>query len=256
MDQPKPQMKLQLPFLKELQSLDRQIFRLAKDRREKPKALDALDREVAGKRSLHDSALKDTKDARLEVEKKELDLKDREERRKRLEGQRDQAKTNKEYQAFNFEIAAAKSEGSKIEDEILKLMAVVDDSVKKSGEAKQVLDELASKFGEVKAVVDSELAKVDNELKVLREKRAAAAAAVSPEFMKIYDRIHKAKIDAVALAPAVHEHKDDSWRCGACHMDVNFQEVNVIMKGRDPVICRSCSRMLYIDAQPQPAPAK
>lgn len=250
----KPMMKAQIPQLKLLQDIDKQVFRWTKERREKPKALDAADREVAAKKAEHDAKAKDVDAVKKEVAKREEDLKEREERRKRLEAQRDQSKSNKEYQGYNFEIAAAKAEGGKIEEEILKLMNAVEEASAKVAEAKAVLDQAAGRHGEAKKVVDAELSKIDEELKSLRDRRAAAAAEVHPDYLKMYDRIHKAKPDAVALAAAIKE--ADGWHCGGCRMDVNFQEVNVIMKGKDPVICRSCSRILYLDSQPQTVPAK
>lgn len=255
MDQPqKPLMKAQIAPLRALQDLDKQIFRWNKDRMQKPRALEPLDREVNAKKGEHDGKLKAAKDAKLEVEKKELDLKERDERRKRLEGQRDTSKSNKEYQSYNLEIAAIRTEAGKIEEEILKLMASVEDATKLAGDAKTAMDAALGKHGEAKKGVDAEIAKIDEEIRGLRERRAAAAKEVDGEFLKIYERIHKAKPDAVALAAVVQE--DDGYHCGGCRMGITFQDVNTVMKGKDPVQCRSCSRLLYLEAKPQAAPAK
>jgi predicted nucleic acid-binding Zn-ribbon protein len=109
------------------------------------------------------------------------------------------------------------------------------------------------KHADAKKLVDGEIAKIDEELKGLRERRAAAAKDVDAEFLKIYERIHKAKPDAVALAAVVQE--EDGYHCGGCRMGITFQDVNTVMKGKDPLQCRSCSRLLYLEAKPQAAPA-
>lgn len=250
----KPIMKAQIPHLRALQDLDKQIYRWNKDRMTKPRALEPIEREMSAKRAEHDGKVKAAKDAKLEVEKRELDLKERDERRKRLEGQRDTSKSNKEYQGYNLEIAAIRTDAGKIEEEVLKLMASVEEAMKLAGEAKAAMDVTAAKHAEAKKLVDGEIAKIDEELKALREKRAAAAKEVDADFLKIYDRIHKAKPDAVALAAAVEE--ADGFHCGGCRMGITFQDINTVMKGKDPVQCRSCSRILYIEAKQQPAPAK
>ncbi|MCE9584524.1 MAG: hypothetical protein K8T20_18705 [Planctomycetes bacterium] len=255
MDQPlKPTMKDQVSLLRVLQDLDKQIFRWNKDRMQKPKALDAVEKDVSAKRGEHDAKVKAAKDAKLEVEKRELELKEREERRKRLEGQRDQSKSNKEYQGYNFEIAAIKTESGKVEEEVLRLMSSVEEATKISGESKAVLDVSAAKHAEAKSAVDAELAKIDAELKSLRDRRLAATASLDPDFLKMYDRIHKAKADAVALAPAVKV--GDGFHCGGCRMEITFQDINTVMKAKEPVQCRSCGRILYLEVKAEPAPAK
>ncbi|KAF0242107.1 MAG: Zn binding [Planctomycetota bacterium] len=250
----KPIMKAQIPHLRALQDLDKQIFRWNKERLQKPRALDSIDKEVAARRAEHDGKLKSSKDAKLEVEKKELDLKEREERRKRLEGQRDQSKSNKEYQGYNIEIAAIRNDAGRIEDDVLKLMSSVEDATKLAGEAKSAMEAAQGKHDEAKMGVDAEIAKIDEELKGLRDRRAAAASAVDADFLKIYERIQRSKTDAVALAAAVQE--ADGYHCGACRMGITFQDINTVMKGKDALQCRSCSRLLYLDAKPAPAPAK
>ncbi|MEK7467491.1 MAG: hypothetical protein AAB074_08780 [Planctomycetota bacterium] len=256
MDQqpPIPVMKAQIQHLRALQDLDKQIFRWNKDRLQKPRALDSIDKEVAAKRAEHDGKLKLSKDAKLEVEKKELDLKEREERRKRLEGQRDQSKSNKEYQGYNVEIAAIRNDAGRIEEDVLKLMSSMEEATRMAGEAKSAMESALGKHADAKKGVDSEIAKIDEELKGLRERRAAAASSVDADFLKIYERIQRSKPDAVALAAAVQE--ADGYHCGCCRMGITYQDINTIMKGKDALPCRSCSRLLYLDAKPAPAPAK
>jgi uncharacterized protein len=254
MDPQKPIMKAQIPHLRALQDLDKQIFRWNKERLQKPRVLDPIDKEVAARKAEHDGKLKSSKDAKLEVEKKELDLKEREERRKRLESQRDTSKSNKEYQGYNVEIAAIRNDAGRIEEEVLKLMSSVEDATKLAGEAKAAMEAALGKHGEAKKGVDAEIAKIDEELKALKDRRAGLAAEVDPDFLKIYERIQRAKPDAVALAAAIAE--SDGFHCSGCRMGITFQDVNNIMKGKDALQCRSCSRLLYMDAKPAPAPAK
>jgi hypothetical protein len=247
-------MNTQVPQLKALQDIDRQIFRWTKDRMAKPKALEGAEREVAAKKKDFDALSAEVKAARVEVDKRELDLKEKDERKKRLEAQRDQSKTNKEYQAYNFEIAAIRSESGKVEEDILRQMSAVEEVARKAEGAKGAASDAEGKLAELKKAVDAEIAKIDEELKGLRDRRGAAAAAVHPDYVKLYERILKAKPDSVALAPATEE--KDGWHCGGCRMEITFQDLNTIMKGKDPVTCRSCSRILYLDKSPQPAPAK
>jgi predicted nucleic acid-binding Zn-ribbon protein len=49
------------------------------------------------------------------------------------------------------------------------------------------------------------------------------------------------KPDLTALAKVV------DFTCGSCYMDVPRQQVNEILRGKQMVCCKSCSRILYIN---------
>jgi predicted nucleic acid-binding Zn-ribbon protein len=76
-------------------------------------------------------------------------------------------------------------------------------------------------------------------------------AGVDKEMLHRYERILQAKDDGVAMAPVImYESIEDEgavkyWGCGGCSVGVTSQDVNELRRGREIVLCRSCSRILY-----------
>jgi hypothetical protein len=64
---------------------------------------------------------------------------------------------------------------------------------------------------------------------------------IDSEALNKYEKIIHSKPDLTALARVV------DFTCGSCYMDVPRQQVNEILRGKQMICCKSCSRILYID---------
>src|SRR5258707_8199009 len=108
----------------------------------------------------------------------ELDIKTRDARIERLRTQQQVAKNNKEYQAFLIEISTEKVDRGKTEDELIKVMEIVEKAqAENAAMAANVATETA-KLTELKAQSGETLGKLKAEVDALRPAREAAAPAL------------------------------------------------------------------------------
>jgi predicted nucleic acid-binding Zn-ribbon protein len=231
---------MRLNALIALQGIDARLHALRRRRDAIPRALAAADAQLAGDRSALEAFRAGQKHGRVEIDRRELDVKTLEGRIQKLEAQLNTAKTNKEYALLKKEIDSLRADKGVIDEEILQQM-IAHEEHDKEGQA------LAAKAKEAEGAVAAErrqcetvLAEIDREIAALASERAAAAAQVDPDLLRAYQRILDARPDG-ALVPVV------DGVCQGCYMDITSQEINLLLIGRDVLTCKNCSRILYID---------
>ena len=176
----------------------------------------------------------------------ELDLKTRDEHIEKLRTQQQQAKTNKEYQAFLTEINTGKVDRNKVEDETIKVLEVVE---RTQGEVKALqgqLDEEQKKLAETKAQLGGRLSELQTEIDRLRPARDEAYAAVPPKAKGAFDRLAE-RHEGEAMSPMEKPDKRrEEYVCGACQMSLVVDVYNRLHSRDELVTCTSCGRMLFI----------
>lgn len=176
----------------------------------------------------------------------ELDVKTREARIERLRQQQQSAKNHKEYQTFLTEINTEKIDRAKVEDELLKVMEVVeklepqvaDLSSQMEGEQKkgeQIKQELASKLAELKAEVEQK--------QVLRDE---AAKTVPGKVLDTFDRIADRWEGEAMAAIGKPDRRREEYVCMACNMSLVADIYNRLHSRDDVVFCPNCQRLLFI----------
>lgn len=226
--------------LAQLQQLDSEIFKHQCVAREKPQQLAFKQAEIAQwQASLNEFAAKN-KEYRKKTDLLELDLQERQEKINKLNLQLNTLKSNKDYQTMKHEIEAIEADNSIIEDTILKSMADMDAQIKKIESTRTKLTELEKDLCELKTQVDTELKVVESHITQLNAQRTEMIRDIDPEALATYERILNNKGDKIAIIQV----NDES--CGACYMNMTTQELNILMKNKELVLCKSCSRILYI----------
>ncbi|WP_428939305.1 zinc ribbon domain-containing protein [Fontivita pretiosa] len=194
-------------------------------------------------------------EARAKAGQVELDLKSREAHIEKLRLQQQQAKTNKEYQAFLVEINTEKVDKAKIEDELIKLMEQVERGQKQLAELASQLEAERSKLASLREGISDKLAALQAEVEALRVPRDEARKAVPPKALEIYDRLAEHH-DGEALAPiAKPDPRREEYICSACNMELVTDVYNKLHSRDELVFCPSCRRILYIpqDLPPEAA---
>jgi len=168
-----------------------------------------------------------------------MELATQEEKIRKHEMELSAVKSNEAYKALLSEIEAAKNQKSKIEDDILNLMVETDLA---AGKIKE--DEAASKLRQQKLEAEireceAGIEKVKGALESEIKKREGFAPQVPGDVLSRYDYI-RLKKKSLALAAILGE------SCGGCNTILTQTVMNEVKKGRDLVICESCSRILYI----------
>lgn len=176
----------------------------------------------------------------------ELDLKTRDGHIEKLRTQQQQAKTNKEYQAFLSEINTEKVDRNKIEDETIKALEVVE---RTQGEVKVLqgqLDEEQKKLTETKSQLGGKLSELQTEIDRLRPARDEAYEAVPPKGKTAFDR-QAERHEGEAMSPLEKpDRRREEYVCGACQMSLVVDVYNRLHSRDELVSCTSCGRLLFI----------
>ncbi len=181
------------------------------------------------------------KQMRMEADRKQLQLKEREQKIHKLEGKLNAAKENREYQTLKEQIAAEHQANIVLSDETLELLDQIDQVGKdvKTAEAfvvevKQELAKIEQQVAERKVVLESELARVESEL-------SKVEGQLEGDFKRDYFRLVAARgEDAMAEL--------EGRSCGGCYQTLTIQMVERLSAGT-PVTCSSCGRLLYSKSQ-------
>lgn len=165
----------------------------------------------------------------------------------RYKGQLTELKTNKEYQTMQHEIAVAESAIRSHEDRVLERMEEAENLAR---ELKTADAELKTQQGAVateRKALDAEAAALQKTAEATAAARVEAAKALSPEALKLFDYVSKAR-----KGLAVAEARDGG--CTVCHVRMRPQMFNEVRRAEALVQCESCMRILYF--VPQGAPTQ
>ena len=108
----------------------------------------------------------------------ELDVKTREARIEKLRLQQQTAHNNKEYQAFLLEISTEKVDRGKAEDEVIKMMEIVEASEAELKELNSQHETESERLATMRSQIGQAVAALQAEVDSLRPAREAAAEAV------------------------------------------------------------------------------
>lgn len=241
-------MKETLERLVELQQLDEIIRDLAAE-------IDRLPREVAQIEGTLAEHI-----ARVEADKKALS--DNQKSRRKREGDiaalrgkishfKDQSllvKTNEQYKAMLHEIEYHEQQIRNVEDQILAEMEESETLEARLKEAERNL--VAERVEVARNVADARARKAEDDKKLSgeRQRRAELQAKIEITQYERYERVFKAK-KGLAVAPIV-----DGSCCGACHVHLRPQALNMVLSGAHIVSCETCDRILYFIPPPPVEP--
>src|SRR6266566_71424 len=176
----------------------------------------------------------------------DLDLKTREAHIEKLRAQQQQAKTNKEYQAFLTEINTEKVDRNKLEEDAIRALEVVE---RTQGEVKNLqaqLDEEQKKLTDTQAQIGGKLAELQAEIDRLRPARQRALDEVPPKARPTFERLAERFEGEALSALEKPDRRHEEYVCGACQMSLVVDIYNRLHSRDELVPCPSCGRMLYI----------
>ena len=235
-------MKDLLEDLIALQEVEIEIFKAEDGLRELPKEVSEIESIITARKRSLDSADEEIasyeeRKAPLEVELKEnqalLDAADA--RIKRI-------KTNKEYLAMQREIDIAKKRKADLEEQVLTIMEKIE---KKTSERKRI----RTSFETDKVILDEKMGKLKTLMKEL-EAVLAEYKGKDDRLRKIVDKSLLSKYDRIKQSKkglAVVECFEGV--CRGCHMHIQPQLFNELIRGDRLINCPACQRILYVKAE-------
>jgi hypothetical protein len=226
----------------DLQRADTAAFEAEKRRAELDRGMDSADRLLAEAKAAAEAAHKAAQEAKAAVHRREMDLKQREQRIQELNGKLGGATSNKEYQGLLLEIAAVRAENGRIEEQILLAMDESEAKDREEEAARARLRETERIHGTAAEEVARKRAAFEEDLAAARRSRDEIAASIPAEALRVYERIRAGnKRTGIAVA-AVH-----GEYCQGCQMNVNSQELADLVNAKRLVVCRTCQRILVLE---------
>jgi len=237
--------------LKEIQTIDHKINLLNRQCAEKSGSLNDKHEHIQRLTQIIADKKDKAKKFKVEVDKKDLDLKCNEEKIAKLGVQLNTVRTNKEYSLLTGEIKSYKADNDRIEDELLNLFNQFD-AIQKE------ITDLEAKLIDKKKELESAAGKVAEEINELKRgiedaqvNRHKSLELVDSETLRRYEKIVQSKPDNTALACVIKAFDNiNEYRCGCCHMDIPPQQVVELKRNKQDsnvVCCKSCMRILYVD---------
>lgn len=230
----------QIKLLVELQGLDTKIFKFEDDLKSIPRKISEMEDHFKEKSANLKSLEDGVKSLQVKRKEREGDLQAKEDAVKKFQSQMYQVKTNKEYSAFQEEIARAKADGSLIEEDIIKMFDQIDGENKKIAEEKNYLTKEEAVFAEEKKLLNEEVGRIKVDLEGLKSQRAVLAGKVDATLLPKYERIVSSKGGLAVVSVA-----NDS--CQGCFRIMPPQVINEIQMKNALIFCENCARILYIE---------
>src|SRR3954464_6514774 len=176
----------------------------------------------------------------------EADLAARDAHIEKLRTQQQNAKNNKEYQAFLVEINTEKVDRNKVEEEGMRLLETVDKGQKEFAALQQHAEAERTKLQQMKSEIGDTVARLQAEVEALRPAREAAAAAVPVRVREAFERLAEHHEGEAMSAIAKPDRRREEYLCTACNMELARDVYNKLHSRDDVVYCPSCRPILYI----------
>jgi predicted nucleic acid-binding Zn-ribbon protein len=185
--------------------------------------------------------------AKLQIGRLELDLKERDEQIDKYRNQLNLARTNKEYSALLTELNTAKADDSKIETQVLELMKNVEIDEADCEEIKLQIEAQRSKVDQIRKESESKAVEFEKDIAEVQAEWDTEAKGIPAEALQFFGRVAET-YDGEAMAEV--EQVDESlasYSCGGCFMRIPSEIVNVLSGKDDIVRCSNCTRILYLN---------
>jgi uncharacterized protein len=212
-------------------------------------------RRVDGLAENHRLAQSKLMEARSKAGQVELDLKTRDAHIEKLRLQQQNAKNNKEYQAFLVEINTGKVDKGKVEEELIRLLEQVE---KGQAEEKDLSAQLAAetaKLATLQQEIGTKLATLQAEIEALRAPWNQAHEAVPPKAREIFDRLAERHEGEALSAIGKPDRRREEYVCSACNMELVTDVYNKLHSRDELLFCPSCRRVLFIPDELPPETA-
>jgi predicted nucleic acid-binding Zn-ribbon protein len=229
--------------LVELQKLDLRIMEITDIRRKIPERLQAAEaplREAA--RVLNDTkvavdaAVKERRSHEKELEAHEAQM-------EKMKSRLSELKTNKEYQAYLFEIELANKKRGDFEEKILICMDKIDQLQRTVNETQEKVKALEAAFAQEKKRLDEQDHALAAELAQLETQRQGVSGRVEKNLLERYNQVKAARKDQPLAAVR-------GGICAGCRLQIPPQLIASVKRSEDLHVCPYCHRILYWEGEP------
>jgi predicted nucleic acid-binding Zn-ribbon protein len=180
---------------------------------------------------------------------KDSELKADQEKVNRAKSKLQAVTKNKEYMAMQKEIELLRKANTNKEEEILKLLNVMEEFKLAIAAEQEKISALEADVNAEEARNATRIGELDARIAARNAERDAIAAKLAPDLVSRYKRIQSAR-DGLAIVPVRNQ------ACSGCNFSVPPQQILRLQKLESMETCRNCSRILYWDAKVETAVAE
>jgi predicted nucleic acid-binding Zn-ribbon protein len=227
-----------LELLLKLQNIDYDLGEMERSKEYIPDMMENLRMEIADCESKMKTASDALSQAYLEQKDIELQLQDKQEKLRLLQGKMMAIKTNKEYDALVSEIDQLKQAIASFETRDVELLELSESRQKEIEALSKQLEEVKGTNVTQLTSLQQQIDTVGSKILAMEKLRVDLAAQVSQRAMAVYERVRKGKGGAVVIAVKKRA-------CGACYKALPPQKIQEIRLGEKLIMCDSCGRMLF-----------
>ncbi|MGD0541790.1 MAG: C4-type zinc ribbon domain-containing protein [Tepidisphaeraceae bacterium] len=199
--------------------------------------------ELSERHSLSQATLKEQQG---QVGEFDLEVKTRDAKIERLRTQQQNAKNNREYQAFLVEINSEKLDKAKVEEQLLSVMASVEKLQAETRELSGLLNVEKEKAQAMRGEIGGRVKQLQAEIDSLRVIREGAAGSVPQKALEAFERLADRFEGEAMSALAKPDRRREEYACTACNMDLVTDVYNKLHSRDELIFCPSCKRILYI----------
>jgi len=183
---------------------------------------------------------------KVQADRLELEMKNRDESISKLRASLNTAKTNKEYAALLTQLNMTKADNSKIESQVLELFKDIETDEAEKQKLQEQIDQQKQLLEQTRKDAEIAAGKHEKEIEEIQLEWDKQAETLPKETLEIFMRVAET-YDGEALS-VINEQdsKSGAYSCGGCFMGITAESVNLLMTKDDIIRCPNCTRILVL----------
>ena len=242
-------MDIQFKHLIHLQELDSEINKINLFLNRVPIRIQEIDNKIEQNKNIVAHAKEKMNNNQKKRRELESHVQDADVKIKKLQGQLNEVRTNKEYSTLLKEIDDTKYAKEQSEEQIITEMLNADEIEEEIQEAEAQASESEARLTQDKKTIFEEKEKMEARQRGLEKEKNELKPKIPPEQLQLYESIYE-KNNGVALSPVT----DDF--CSICQIRIRPQMINELIAGEKIMLCENCGRILYWKSEAAPAEQK
>ncbi len=228
----------------ELQQIYSQIDEFTILKGELPEEVKDLEDELEGLHLRIDKLENEIKEEKEQIANNKIKSKECLELIKRYEGQQENVKNNREYEALSKEIALQKLEIQLIEKRENEMLEQIDQKKTYYEESKALIEGREKALKDKKKELGKILVATEKEEKKLEKNISKVENDIEDRLLKAFYKIRKAYKNGLAVVT----YERDS--CGGCHATIPPQRQLEIRQKKKIIVCEHCGRIMIDTEKP------
>jgi len=168
----------------------------------------------------------------------------------KLREQMNEAKTNKQYQAFLVEVNGLKADKDKLDTQTPEALERIDSLSAELAELEARIEDQKKIVVVAKQDRDAREAEIKDRLDELHAQRDALVSGVPGDALSVYtDRRERHEGDEVMAPVETQDFRRHEYICGSCMIGLPFESVMSLLSRGDLTRCSSCQVLLYLEPE-------